>query len=497
MKVEVEQKSPVEKIVKIEVDADRYKPALSKLLRKVGRDINVPGFRRGKAPPGLILRRLGNDAVRADLFEDLIPQLSEEALISEKIIPLAIPECTNYLDIKFENGKPFSFELLVEVRPEFELTGYKGLTLENTPETVDVEEIMEKQINTLREQSAEMEPVEEERSLAKGDVAEVDFESLVDDKPVMGGSTEGYYMTMEESNFIPGFMEKLIGRSPGEDWEFDITFPGDYTNQELAGKEVHFKIHLHRIMKKKLPELDDEFAKSVGNYNTFQEMEDDTRDKINQTLKNKEKQALKEQIMEQLLEKVEDLVVPPSLTNYHLESLIKNLESQFQMMGKKLEDYIEEQNSDLDKFKSNFYPQAVNMAKMDLIQGKILDIEDIQVSGEDIDKEVAKVAARLGQEPSKIKDSMQKDGYLDNLRHSMLIEKIYDLIIENANIVEKSDDEAAGKEEMEPAEEEKTEVPVNKESEPVNMEKSEVEEEKSEAVAGEPEAEPVEQVPMP
>ena len=435
MKSEITQKSQIERFLKIEVDPKTYMPVLEKLARKVAKDFAIPGFRKGKAPSNLIVRRLGFESFKHDLIEQLIPETSHKAIMEHDIKPLSITSITPPEEIILEEGKPFSYEVIVEVVPEFELKNYKGLKLKKKPQKMDLDKVVETRINALREQSAQMEPIEEERPLEKGDVARVDFTSYIDGEKVDDGFAKDYYMTIEDKNFIPGFIDHLVGKKAGDEWEFDINFPEDYPNKKLAGNEVHFEIKLHDIMKKDLPELDDEFAKSAGSYETYEQMKEEMKKQALNEVENQEKEELKLQIIKQMSEEMEDIMVPPTMVNRNMEIYLRNLEQQVGMMGMKLEDYLKEQGTSKENFARQFYPQAREMAMAELMVNCIGKQEDIKVSDEELDVEVEKIAGRLNQPVKEIKKSMEKSGYLDNIRHALRTDKIYDFIIENGEVV--------------------------------------------------------------
>lgn len=441
MKVDVSQKSQIEKVLKVEVEPEKYKPILNKLIKEVAKEFPFPGFRKGKVPAAFIVKRMGYGAFKHDLLEELLPKVTQEAVESQGIMPLSIPAITPLNEIEFEYEKPISFEFTVEVIPEFELKTYKDLTLKRKPRNIDVDELLQSRIEALREQSGEMEPLEEDRPLEKGDVARVDFESFIDGEPVDSGLARDYFMTVDEKNFIPGFIEQLVGKKAGDEWEFDIEFPDSYPNTKLAGEEVHFKMKLHGIMLKKLPELDDEFAKTAGRFETFEQMKEDMRKRIVNDIENQEKDMFRTQILDKIGEEMEDVLIPPTMVKQSLESFMGNFEQQLQMMGKNLDSYLKEQGTNTNDFMRRFYPQAREMARAELIVDKIAEQEKIEATDEDLDKEIEQIAGRLSQDPASLKATMEKNGYIYNLKYSLRTRKVYDFIIDNSNIVEEEEEE--------------------------------------------------------
>ena len=439
MKVEVIEKSPVEKSVSIEVGPEKYKKSLDKIINDVRRSVTIPGFRKGKAPKKIVIRKIGMDSLKKDLLEELIPEISLEVLEERNLVPLSTPVCTNYEEIVIEEGKPINFVLEFEVKPEFEISDYKGLDLEKIVYDVNQDELLEKQIKSIQEQSATMVPIEEDRGVKEGDVAHVDFESFhKDGTPVKGGSASDYYMTVEKQNFIPGFVEHIMNRKAGESWEFEAEFPDTYPEPSLAGSTVDFKMTLHSIMKKELPQLDDDFAKSQGKYETYKEMEDAMKVKIADHVEQQYRYQLQDKIMKQLVEKMSDMPVPQSLVRGHQERFLKNMAEMLERQGKSLQEHLNSLKVDIHTFLKQIEPQSEAAAKGELILDKIAQQENVEVSDEEINEQVQKVADNLGQSLDMVRKAMERDKYLSVISYEVRNRKIFDLIIENANLTEKS-----------------------------------------------------------
>lgn len=441
MKVDVAQKTPIHKVLSVKVEPEYYMDMYNEIINEVAKNIHIKGFRPGKAPLNMVIRKIGADSIKNELLDKLIPDAAMKALEQHKIFPLGTLQCTPYHEIDFTYGKPIDFEITVEVKPEFDLNNYKGLTLTKPPQNIDIDKLVEDKITALREQAGEMEPIEEERGLELGDIAYVDFRSFLNGEPVENGTAEDYYMTVEEENFIPGFVNHLIGRKPEEEWEFDVVFPENYSNIELSGKEVHFKIKLHGIFKKNLPELNDEFAKTVSGKETFEEFKQSMKEDFEASVKDQEKSMFQEQIINHLIKnEMKDVEVPPSLVEHHLNVFFENLDNRLKQMGKNIENYFEEQNLTPDKVWEKFHPMALEMAQGELILDKLAEKENIVVSDEEVDAELDKIAKRLNQSLEFIRNAMEKSNGIGKIKYSLRNKKVYDLIIENATIVEKSEE---------------------------------------------------------
>ncbi len=439
MKVEVMEKSPVEKSVSIEVEPEQYKESLNSIINDFRRNVTIPGFRKGKAPKNIIMRKIGMNSLKKDLLEELIPRVSLEVLEERNLVPLSTPVCTNYEEITIEEGKPINFVLEFEVKPDFEMADYKGLELEKIVYDIKRDELLEKQLENLRQQSATMLPIDEDREVVEGDVAHVDFESFhKDGSPVKGGSATDYYMTVEKDNFIPGFVDHIIGHKPGDSWEFEARFPETYPESSLAGQTVDFKMTLHAIMKKELPQLDDEFAKSQGKYETYGEMEEALKARIDEHIEQQYRYQLQDKIMKQLVNKMSDMPVPQSLVRGHQERFLKNLSEMLERQGKTIQEHLDNLKVDIHTFIHQIEPQAREAARGELILDKIAQLENIKVSDEEIDVQVQKVADNLGQSLDMVKKAMERDNYLSVISYEVRNRKLFDIIIENAAITEKS-----------------------------------------------------------
>ncbi len=451
MKVEVTRKSPIELALKLEVEPQRYEKHLNKAVQDVVKHIALPGFRKGKAPAKAVIRRLGVDAIKKELLDQLIPDVTMEAIKAENILPLGIPGCTPYEKIVLEEGKPLEFEVMVEVKPEFDLSDYKGLTIEKKARTQDPNEMVEQRIKALSEQAAQMEPSDEDRPLVEGDVALVDFESTLNGEPVEGGSAKDYYMTLDRNSYIADFFNNVVGKKAGDEFEFDAVFPEDYANKKLAGQQVVFKMKIHNLMKKEMPELNDDFAKSVSPYQTFDELKANLLKNFENMLTEQERNHLQEQLMTQLIEKTPDLMVPPSLVMSHIESFARNMDYQLHMSGSSLEQMLKQQKLTMDDFSRRFYPQGREMAKVELLLDKIAQLENVEVTDEDVNQEINELAERVGDDANKVRARLEKNDQIDSMKFNIRKKKVYDILIDSANIVDKLP-EPEKKEEEAPAE---------------------------------------------
>jgi trigger factor len=460
MKVELQEKSPVEKQVSVEVEPQRYEKSLDKVLKQVGMEVTIPGFRKGKAPKAAILRRVGFNAIKKDFLETLVPELLADILKETNLQPISRPHIVDFEKIQLEVGEPLNFEMIFEVKPEFQLEGYKGLELTKIVRETNIDEMVDKQIENLREKMSTMVPIEEERPLQMGDVALVDFDTYKQDgEQIKEGTARDYYMTIDESNFIPGFIPNVIGKKAGEEFEFDVVFPTPYPNKDMEGQNIHFKMKLISINKKELPEVNDEFAKEIGDFDTIDLLKEDIRKFTENNIKTQQRNEMQEEAVKALVPQLDNVMVPRTLVAVNIERQVDNLRQQFQQLGSTLEQQVKTMGSDMEQLRRSFEPQAVFNAKAELVLDKIAQLESVQVTDEDIDKEIQSLAEKHKQPSETVKKVLQRDNFLPVIKYEIQGRKVFDIIIDNAIIVEKSQEEVAA----ERAEQEKKQAEMNEE----------------------------------
>ncbi len=420
MKSAVENISPVKKKITIEVPQDDVAKEREKALAKMAKKARLPGFRPGKAPRSVVERRYGED-IQADVMNKLIADAYFQAVQEHKINPVDLPEIG---DVSLDKGSPLSFSATVEVRPNIELGTYDGIEVQESPVTVSDEEVGQT-INRLREMYAQLEVVEG-RPAEKGDSLIIDFEGFREGKSIDGAKATDYMLPLGSGNLIPGFEDQLAGVNKGETKEIDVTFPGDYTNKELAGKDAKFKITVKEIKRAVMPEVDDDFAKDIGSHNTVEEL----RARIREDIEARKRDELASAQREELLSKLVDahtFDVPPGMVERELQAMMKQQAVRMARQG------VDVKSFDAEKYREERRPLAEKRVKGLLILDAVADREKVAVSDEELSAELQVLSRKSGQPVEAIKKYYEsQEGGMDNLRSSLAQEKTLTLLLSRA-----------------------------------------------------------------
>lgn len=425
MELKIEDIGLIKKKMTVEVPADKVTADLHKALNIVRRQAKIKGFRPGKVPMQMIKRLYGTQAeqeVAQNLMNEALPEALKEA-------GLKLASSPSLEDSHFAEGEPYKFSVTFEIMPEFEVTGYEGLPLTRNPINV-TGDMVDKSLEDLRQSHATTMSVEQERPVRPGDLAVVDYKAFIADEPVEGAANPNYQLEVGSGAFNSDFEVQLEGMNKGDRKEITVTFKDDYYNPKLAGQEVKFKVELIDINEKRLPDLDDDFAKDLeAEIETLA----DLRTRIREDLTNMEKQRVENQVREQLKEKLLDLVefdVPESLVGQEIESMISTTRFNLQRSGLSLETmgFSEE------KMREDYRAEALKRVRVGLTLGKIAQDQGLEVSTEDIQDRMAQTAKETGQTPEVIAEFYTKNNMLSSLQDSMLMEKTLNFLMENANI---------------------------------------------------------------
>ncbi|MBD1223741.1 trigger factor [Virgibacillus halodenitrificans] len=428
MSAKWEKQEGNEGVLTIEVSPEEFDKALDQAFKKVSKDVQIPGFRKGKIPRKIFENRFGVESLYQDAVDIVLPDAYMKAIEETNIEPVAQPE----VDIEtIEQGKPLVFTAKVTVKPEVKLGEYKGLEVEE--QSVEVtEKDVEKEIEHQREHHAEL-VVKEEGTVEEGDTVVIDFEGFLGDEPFEGGKGENHSLEIGSGQFIPGFEEQLVGKKAEEDTEITLTFPEDYHAEELAGKEATFKVKIHEIKSKELPELDDEFAKDVD-----EEVEtlDELKKKKKEELEEQKKQEAENQKRETLLEKASEnaeVVIPEAMVDTELDQMVKEFEQRLQMQGMTLEMYSQFSGQDVDALKEQMKEDAEKRVKTNLTLEAIVENEDLEVSEDDLNAELENMASMYGTDIEQLKQML--GGNTDALKGELKMRKAIDFLVENSKTV--------------------------------------------------------------
>lgn len=423
-----EKKEGNEGILTITVSADEFGEALDQAFKKVVKDVTLPGFRKGKIPRPIFENRFGVESLYQDAVDIILPTAYSQAIEQTDIFPVDQPQ----VDIEeIEKGKDLVFVCEVTVKPEVTLGEYKGLEVEEETASITDEEVDEA-IKALQEGQAEL-VIKEEGTIEEGNTVVIDFEGFLDGEAFEGGKGENHPLEIGSGHFIPGFEEQLIGKESGIDTEVTVTFPEDYHAEELAGKEAVFKVKIHEIKEKELPELDDEFAKDIDEeVETLDELKAKKREEL---LKQKE-QEIDNKKRETLIQQVTDnaeVDIPDAMVDTELNQMMQEFEQRLQMQGMGLEQYFQFSGQTEDELKDQMKADAESRVKTNLTLEAVLEKEALEVSEEDIDAELTEMADMYKMEKDQILGML--GGNPDVLKEDLKIKKAINFIVDESKAI--------------------------------------------------------------
>lgn len=397
----LEEKNTVK--LTIEVPAEELEKALQRAYNRQKKDISVPGFRKGKVPRQLIEKMYGPGVFYEDAANDLIPDAYRDAakesgqdIVSRPTIDV----------VQIEKGKPFIFTAEVAVRPEVTLGKYVGVVVTEIDTEVSEEEI-EIAINQERENNARLVTVEG-RAIESGDTAVIDYEGSVDGVPFEGGSDENHSLEIGSGQFIPGFEDQLIGKNTGDEVEVNVTFPEEYHAPDLAGKDAVFKVKIHEIKAKEIPELDDEFAQDVSEFDTVEEYKENVKAKLKERKADNAKRAQQEEALDKIIEDSQ-MDIPEAMIATQSDNMINQFAQQMAQSGISMDQYMQMSGMTIDQLRDQIRPDALKRIQSDLVLDAIAKAEGIEISEEDIDAEIAKMAEMYKMEADQLKSYMGED----------------------------------------------------------------------------------------
>ena len=402
----------------IEASAEDFEKAIQKVYLKARGRINIPGFRKGKAPRKLIEKMYGTGVFYEDAANDLIPTAYAEALKDCDLEIVSRPEI-NVTQI--ESGKPFIFTAEVAVKPEVTLGEYKGVEVEKSNVEVTDEDI-NKEVDKERENNSRTIDVDD-RAVESGDIIKLDFDGSVDGVPFAGGKAENYTLTIGSGSFIPGFEDQLIGTKIGEDKDVTVTFPEDYHEKSLAGKEAVFKCKVNAITVKELPDADDEFASEVSEFETLAEYKEDIKKKLTEK-KEKEARAKKEaQAVEKAVENA-TMEIPDAMIDSETDQMVNEFKQRLSAQGFTLEQFAAVTGQDEEIIRGEMRKDAEKKVNVRLVLEAIAEAEDLTVSDEDIDAELQGIADQYGMPLEQVKQLISNDAVSYDLRQRKALELI-------------------------------------------------------------------------
>ncbi|XOQ25025.1 MAG: trigger factor [Mitsuokella multacida] len=426
MKVTVENGENQQVTLTIEVEAAEVNKAVEKACKSLANRVNIPGFRKGKAPRMIVERHVGKDAVLQEAFDIVAPKALNEAFDEQHIDPVTRPS----VDIvTLEEGKDLVFKATVTPRPEVKLGEYKGLKVEKAAVNITDEDV-DKQLKTFQDRQGKLVDAPEGAEVKDGDFTTLDFKGFVDGEAFDGGEGKDYPLQIGSKSFIPGFEDQLIGAKIGEERDVNVKFPEEYHAKELAGKDATFKCTIRSIKTKELPAIDDELAKKVSKFQTLDELKADIRKNLEEnaerTAENDQKSAAIEMATNNIT-----VDIPAVMIDNRVTAMIQEMAMRLEQQGMKLEQYLQYAGTDIAKLREQYRETAEKNVKTDLMLEEVAKAENIKVEGKDLDAEVAAMAAAYGATPQQVQKIIKEQGRIGDLAASVLRKKTAQFIIDN------------------------------------------------------------------
>ena len=418
----------------VEVGAAEFQSAIDKVYNRQKNRINIPGFRKGKAPRKMVEKMYGAEIFYEDAISLAYPDAYEAALKEAGIDPVAYPQ----LEVLDASADGFSFKATVTVKPEASIRGYKGLPVAKPEVKVSAADV-KSELKPYIDRASRL--VSVERKAKKGDTAVIDFEGFKDGVPFQGGKGENYSLELGSGSFVPGFEDQVIGMKAGDEKDLDITFPEDYA-PELAGAQVVFKVKVHEVKEKQEPEVDDEFAKDVSEFDTLDEFKKDLGDKLKARRQEQADRDFESAVIDALIEKLE-CDVPQAMIDYRADKMLEDYANRIQSQGIKFEDYLRMMGMTMDDMRAQSKTAAERNVRSDLALEAVAAAEGIEVTAAEVDEEIAKLAEQYGMEADKVR-AMVKD---EDLRRDLSVRKALELVKSSAKKPAKKAEKAEEKEE--------------------------------------------------
>ena len=408
----------------IEVDAATFEAAVSKAYKKnIGR-MNVPGFRKGKAPRHLVEKMYGEGVFYEDAMNDVYPSALDAAVTESGY---EYVEDKIDLDVVSVGKEGLNFKAVITVKPEVQVGKYKGLKAAKKAALVTEEDIAE-ELKKLQERNSRLVTVEG-RAAAEGDTVTFDFDGYVDGQPFDGGKAENYTLVLGSQQFIPGFEEQIVGKNTDEEFDVEVTFPEDYHAAELAGKPAVFKCKLHEIKEKELPELNDDLAKDASEFDTLEELKNDLKEKLTHQREHAAEDAFETQLLDQLAEGLQ-AEIPEAMFENRVNDSVRDFDYRLQSQGLNLQTYLQYTGMDMDAFRKGFREQSEKQVKVRLALEKIAKLEELAPTAEEIEAEYAKYAEQYKMDVEKVKSVLPEK----ELVKDMAVSKAMDLVKEAAEV---------------------------------------------------------------
>lgn len=422
VKVEKKENSVVE--IEFTMDKEQFNAELDKAFKQNAKKFKVPGFRNGMVPRAVVEKTYGEGVLYEFVIENTVDEAYRTAVVENELEIVSRPE----LDIKqIGKDKDFVFVVTVCVKPEAKVADYKGIEVKKVSTRVTKKEV-EEELERIREKNARIVTVED-RDLKDGDISVIDFEGFVDGVAFDGGKGENFELTIGSGQFIPGFEDQMVGMKIGEERDVNVKFPEEYHAENLAGKDATFKVKLHEIKEKVLPELDDEFAKDVSEFDTLEEYKKDLNKKVKERKENQAKATKEQEAIEKFIEKVE-VVIPDGMIDEEVEKMVEEMNANLSYQGLNIDQYLQYMGITLEDYKKEMRAQAEKRIKLNLGLEAVAKEEKVEVSDEEIDAKIKELSAQYGavDDESLLKNENARNYMRQELTH----EKTMKIVTDNA-----------------------------------------------------------------
>ena len=424
VKVEKTEKNNELKI-DFEIEAEKFENAIQTVFNKNAKYFNIPGFRKGKAPFHIVEKQYGVQIFYEDAFNELVPEIYEQALKENNIEAVSKPE----IEIsQMEKGKDLKFLATVQTKPEVKLGKYKGIEIKKVEYNVSENDI-EHELEHMAEHNSRLVTVND-RPVKEQDVVVIDFEGFVDGKPFDGGKAENHELTIGSKTFIPGFEEQIIGMKIDEEKDINVKFPDEYFSKDLAGKDATFKVKLHEIKVKELPKIDDEFAKDTSEFDTLSDLKNNIKERLEKQNKEREKSETENAAVDVLCENTE-IDIPSGMIETEIDNAVEEVRGRLSYQGMKLEDYLKIINKTMDEFRKEYEEQAKKSVKVRLIIEAISKDADIKVDEKEIEDKIKGMAEKYGRKEDELLNNENLKKYLEE---NLKAEKTVDYVVKNAKL---------------------------------------------------------------
>lgn len=414
--------------LEILVSPEDFGKAMQKAYKKNVKRFNIPGFRKGKAPMKIIEVQYGEGVFYEDAFDFVFPEAYKKAIEENNLEPVARPD----IDIEAMSRKEgVVIKATVALMPEVELGEYKGIEVEKKEYNVTDEDV-EKELEAMQEKNARLVAIED-RPVKEGDTVIIDFKGFVDGEAFEGGEGNNYSLEIGSGQFIPGFEEQLVGVNVGEETKVEVNFPESYHSEELAGKPAVFEVKLNEVKEKEYPALDDEFAKDVSEFDTLDELKNDIQKNIQEREEHRIKHEIEDEVIAKVIENA-SMEIPEAMVEMEVERMLEDFDYQLRMQGINLDDYFKYTNVDESQFKDNLKGDAEKKLKTDLTLEKIIEVENIEATEEELEEEMETLAKQYGQEVEKLKKDF-KDTQINYVKDTIKRRKSIAFLMENSKTV--------------------------------------------------------------